>query len=461
MAQFNDSMLHNAKKLHFVGIGGSGMCPLAEILHSKGYIITGSDVNEGDTIDRIRSLGIKVFMGHKAENVGDADILVHTAAVHEDNPELQYAKQHGIPVIERSILLGMVSRKFPNTIAVSGTHGKTTTTSMISQIMIYAGIDPTIIIGGKLPLIESNGRGGKSDIMVCEACEYVDTFLQLTPAVSVILNIDADHLDYFGTLENIIKSFRQFATQTTSTLIVNGDDDNSMKAVNGLNKEIITFGLNNRNSYYAENICVANGSYFNYDLMSGGKKLCHIELGVPGKHNILNSLGAAAACLNAGVSSSDIEKYIKTFRGAGRRFEIYGDFKGVTLADDYAHHPHEITATLDAARHLTKNKLWAIFQPFTFSRTKTWLNEFAQSLSVADHVILAEIMGSRETNIYNVHSSDIAAKLNNAVCIDAFEDIADYIVKNAQPGDFVITMGGGDIYKAAKLIRQKYLSLNA
>lgn len=451
-----DNILNNAKKLHFVGVGGSGMCPLAEILHCKGYEITGSDVNEGDTLDRIRNLGIKVYMGHRAENVGDADVLVHTAAVHEDNPELQYAKANGIPVIERSILLGIVCRKFSNTIAVCGTHGKTTTTSMISQVLLKAGVDPTIIIGGKLPLIESNGRYGNSQTAVCEACEYVDTFLQITPAVAVILDIDADHLDYFGTLENIIKSFRRFALQTDKDLIVNGDDANSMKAVEGLDKNIITFGIQPSNDYYAENITAYTGSYYEYDLMSAGNKLGHIRLGVPGYHNVTNSLGAVAACINAGVSVEDIEKYIPTFTGAGRRFEIYGKFDGFTLADDYAHHPNEIKVTLDAAKKLTDNELWAIFQPFTFSRTQTWLKEFAQALSIADHVVLPEIMGSREVNTYNIHSSDIAALLDNAVCIDDFDEIADYIVKNAKPGDFVITMGGGDIYKAAKKIRARY-----
>lgn len=456
MTEINDGILNKVKKIHFVGIGGSGMCPLAEILHCKGYEITGSDVNEGDTLDRIRKLGIKVYMGHKAENLGDAELLVHTAAVHEDNPELQIAKQKGVPVLERSILLGMVCRKFSNTIAVCGTHGKTTTTSMISQIMLKADVDPTVIIGGRLPLIESNGKCGNTQTLVCEACEYVDTFLQITPAVAVILNIDADHLDYFGTLENIIKSFRKFAMQTDKQLIVNGDDANSMKAVEGLDKEIITFGLNSTNDYYAENITVCNGSYYEYDLMSKGEKLGHIQLGVPGRHNVVNSLGAVAACINAGVSVEDIEKYIHTFTGAGRRFEIYGTYNGVTVADDYAHHPNEIKVTLDAAMKLKKNELWAIFQPFTFSRTKTWLKEFAEALSVADHVVLPEIMGSREVNTFNIHSSDIAALLNNAVCIDDFNDIADYIIENAKPGDFVITMGGGDIYKAAKIIRSKY-----
>ena len=344
-----DNILDSAKKLHFVGIGGAGMCPLAEILHGKGYAVTGSDMFESDNTERLRSLGITVYSGHDAKNAEGADALIHTAAVHADNPELVYARQHGIPVIERSILLGIISRRFDNTIAVCGTHGKTTTTSMISHVLYAAKKDPTIVIGGRLPSIGSTGRSGGSDTMVCEACEYVDTFLQIEPNVAVILNIDEDHLDYFKTLENIIRSFNRFANQTKSSVIVNGDDENSMKALSGVKKRIITFGLEKKNDYYAENIQVKNGSYYSYDLMKKGEKLCRIELGVPGIHNVSNSLGACAALINAGVTPEETAALLPTFTGAGRRFEIYGTYEGVTVIDDFAHHPHEIDATLEAA----------------------------------------------------------------------------------------------------------------
>ena len=455
MTEINDNILEHVHRLHFVGIGGSGMCPLAEILHSKGYEITGSDVNETDTLARLRSLGIPIKMGHRAENVGDAELVVHTAAVHMDNPELAWALEKKIPVMERSRLLGLISRKFDCTVAVSGTHGKTTTTSMLSQILICAEKDPTVIIGGKLPLINSNGTAGKSETMVCEACEYVDTFLQLSPAMSIILNIDADHLDYFKTLDNIIASFHKFSLLTSRTLIVNGDDANSMKAVEGVDRELITFGLDEHNDYYPTNLHPYDGSYYEYDLTSGGKVLCHVHVGVPGRHNVLNSLAVCAAALKLGVTPEEIEKYLPSFHGAGRRFEIYGTFAGVTVVDDYAHHPTEIRATLDAAMKLPHKKVWAVFQPFTFSRTVMWLEEFAKALSSADRVILSPIMGSRETNSYGISSQDVCDRIPGSIYLQSFEEIAQYISDHADPGDFVLTMGGGDIYKAAKLIRNK------
>jgi len=275
----NNDILDKVKKIHFVGIGGSGMCPIAEILHNKGYKLTGSDVSESDTLARIRSYGIPVTMGHKAENVDGAELVVYTAAVKKDNPELVSAQQKNIPTVERSVMLGMVTRKYKNPVAVSGTHGKTTTTAMITQIFINAGVDPTAIIGGKLPFIGGNACVGKSETIVCEACEYVDTFLQLSPAVSVILNIDADHLDYFGTVENIIKSFHQFASQTSNVLIVNGDNKNTMKAVEGIqNAKIITFGFKPSNDYYVVNIADKQKARENFTLMKKGKKLADISL---------------------------------------------------------------------------------------------------------------------------------------------------------------------------------------
>ncbi|NLG93732.1 MAG: UDP-N-acetylmuramate--L-alanine ligase, partial [Clostridiales bacterium] len=270
--------LSDVKKIHFVGIGGSGMCPLAEILHSRGFELTGSDTNESDTLARVRSYGIPVFMGHRAENIGDADMVVYTAAVKDDNPELVAARAKGIPTVERSVMLGIVTRRYPHPVAVSGTHGKTTTTAMITQILLDAGKDPSAVIGGKLPLIGGNGRVGNSGTIVCEACEYVDKFLQLHPEVSVILNVDADHLDYFGTVENIIKSFRRFAKQTSKTLIVNGDDENSMKAVEGLgHASVVTFGLDAKNDFHAENIADTKEARESFSVVKNGKKVADVQ----------------------------------------------------------------------------------------------------------------------------------------------------------------------------------------
>ncbi|MFQ8601317.1 MAG: UDP-N-acetylmuramate--L-alanine ligase [Oscillospiraceae bacterium] len=294
-------ILEGKKHIHFIGIGGSGMFPLAQILHAEGYYLTGSDNNETDTLELVRKLGIPVYMGQAAGNIEGADLVVHTAAIMQDNPELIAARQSGVPVLERSELLGVVTHRYSNTVCVSGTHGKTTTTSMLVQILLETDIDPTAVIGGKLPAIGGNGRVGASDVMVCEACEFVDTFLKLYPDISVILNIDADHLDYFGTLENIIKSFRKFSEMTTKMLLVNGDDANTMKAVDGLDKKLVTFGYADTNDYYVMNITHGEGIQTAYDLMKGGDCLGRITIHVPGDHNVINSLAACAAAAELGV----------------------------------------------------------------------------------------------------------------------------------------------------------------
>ena len=455
-----NDILGKVKKIHFVGIGGSGMCPLAEILYHKGYQITGSDVSESDTLERVRSYGIPVTMGHRAENVEGAELVVYTAAVKQDNPELAAAREKGIPTAERSVLLGMVTRRYNDSVAVSGTHGKTTTTAMITQICLEAGLDPSAVIGGKLPLIGGNGRAGKSELMVCEACEYVDTFLQLTPAVSIILNIDADHLDYFKTLDNIIKSFRQFARQTTRALIVNGDDENTRKAVQGLDHaEILTFGLSPENDYYAAQIHDGARVCESFALMKRGQKLAEVSLSVPGKHNILNALAAAAAADYLGVPAGQIAHGLHSFTGVHRRFEILGNFGGITVADDFAHHPTELTATLTAAMNMGFRKVWAIFQPHTYSRTYLLLDDFARALAIPDHVILSEILPVRETNTYNIYAKDLADKIPGCVWFKTFEEIADYAIAQAQPGDLLLTLGGGNVYQCANLIVEKYRAM--
>ena len=450
-------LLDSVKRIHFVGIGGSGMCPLAEILFHRGFVITGSDTNESDTLERVRSYGIPVHMGHRAENIGDAQLVVYTAAVKQDNPELVAAREKGVPTVERSVLLGMVTDRYRDSIAVSGTHGKTTTTGMITQLFLSAGRDPSAVIGGKLPFIGSNGRAGKSETMVCEACEYVDTFLHLHPAISIILNIDADHLDYFKNLENIIKSFRQFATQTSRLLIVNGDDANSRKAVEGLrHAPVVTFGFAEGNDYRAVDIADTKGARESFTIQKQGQPLCRVELSVPGRHNILNALAAAAAADQMGIPPEEIAKGLHAFTGVHRRFEVLGRFDGVTVADDFAHHPTELTATLTAAMHMGFREVWAVFQPHTFSRTYLLLDDFAKALSIPDHVVMTEILPVREENIYGIHTSDLAAKIPGSCWFESFEEIASYVMEKAQPGDLILTLGGGDIYKCANLIVKRY-----
>lgn len=438
------NILDKVKKIHFIGIGGSGMCPIAEILYHKGYQITGSDMNESDTLDRIRSYGIPVNMGHRAENIGDAELVVYTAAIKKDNPELLSAKEKGIPVLERSVMLGMVTRRYAESIAVSGTHGKTTTTAMITQICMNAKIDPTAIIGGKLPFIGSNGRVGKSNVIICEACEYVDTFLQLFPTISVILNIDADHLDYFGSLENIIKSFHKFSLQTQRLLIINGDDPNTKKAVEKIeNAKIITFGFNPNNDYYANQIIDEKNARDSFTLVKNGCNFAEIHLSVPGKHNIYNALAAAAVADSLGVPASCISESLHQFSGVHRRFEILGNFNGITIADDFAHHPTELSATLSSAMAMGFRKVWAIFQPHTFSRTYMLLDDFAKALSIPDYTILSEILAVRETNIYNIYAKDLAEKIPGSIWFKTFDEIVDYVTHHAQSGDLILTLGGG------------------
>jgi UDP-N-acetylmuramate--alanine ligase len=448
-----NNILSGIKRVHFVGIGGSGMSPLAEILHSRGYIITGSDINESDNVDRIRSLGIPVVLKQQEQNVGDAELVVYTSAVNPNNPELVKAVESGIPIIERGKLLGLITQEFKKTIGVAGTHGKTTTTSMLSQILILGGFDPSIFIGGKLPLINANGRAGNSDIMVCESCEFQDHYLSMKPAVSLILNVDADHLDYFGNLENVIESFRKFANLAESAVIINADDQNTLRVAERLSgKKIITYGYSQDNDWYAKNIRLVNGSFGQYDLYYRGKLFAPIKLGVPGEYNISNSMGAAAAAHFCGATGEQIAEGLESFKGAGRRFEFLGKFGGITIADDYAHHPTEISATLNAAKAMGYQKVWAVFQPFTYSRTARHLDGFIESLSTADQVILSKIMGSREINKWGVSSEQIVQRIPNAVYLPEFDQISEYVSENASDGDLVLTMGGGDVYKCARMI---------
>lgn len=449
---FSDpDILNKVKKIHFVGIGGSGMSGLAEILLNRGYEITGSDNNETDTLAHIRSLGIPVIMGHSAGNIGDAQLVVHTAAVHADNPELIAARANRTPVLERAELLGLITMQYPDTIAISGTHGKTTTTCMVTQILTLAGMDPSAAIGGKLPLIGSNSRAGDSELMVCEACEFVDSFLNLRPAISVILNIDADHLDYFKTMSNLIEHFSTFASLTSRVLIYNGDDSNTLAAVKDYPHKKITFGFKKKNDFTAVEKSSRDGLRC-FDILYKGEPFASISLKIPGKHNILNALAACAAAREVGATAEDIERGLNSFTGAGRRFEILGQINGFTVADDYAHHPAELEATLKAAKEMGFNRVWAVFQPFTYSRTVMLMEDFARVLQIADKVVLAEIMGSREVNTYNVYSKDLAEKVPGSVWFSTFDEIADYVLKNAGQGDLVITLGCGDIYKAAKLM---------
>ena len=453
-----DNLLKSIKRIHFIGIGGSGMCPLAEILHKEGYILSGSDNNETDTLARIRALGIPVAMGQRAENIEGAEMIVYTAALLQDNPELVAAKESGIPTFERSKLLGAVTRIYPNSICISGTHGKTTSCSMLTQVLIEADFDPTAVIGGKLPLTGSNGMVGHSEHMVCEACEFVDTFLDLSPDVAVVLNIDEDHLDYFKTLDNLKKSFTKFASMATKAIIYNGDDANTVEAILPALKESgkpgITFGFEKCNDYYADNIS-NNNEYDSFDLVRHGEKLGRVTLSIPGKHNIYNALAVIAAAMYSGVTFEQCVRGIADFHGAGRRFEKLAEIDGITIADDYAHHPRELEVTLNTAMNMGYKKVWAVFQPFTYSRTAMLFDDFVRVLQIPDRCIMTEIMGSREINTYGIYTEQLAEKIPGSVWFNTFEEVAQYAVDNAESGDLIITLGCGDIYKAAKIMIKK------
>lgn len=452
-----ENFLTGKKHIHFIGIGGSGMYPLAQILHTKGYYLTGSDNNETSTLEAVREMGIPVTLGQRAENIDGADLIVFSAAIMEDNPELiaaREAEKHGVRLAERSELLGLVTEQFSKAFCVSGTHGKTTTTSMLTMIMLAANIDVSAVIGGKLRAIGGSGRAGSSEYMVCEACEFKDTFLRLFPNISVILNIDEDHMDYFKTMDNLKSSFEKFCGLTTDLIIANGDDANVRDVLNNCKSDarFITFGESETNDFYAGYIRQLSDFRWRFSLMNKATEVCQLDLNVPGKHNVYNAVAAAAAAYSAGIPVEAIQRGISDFKGAMRRFEKLAEINGVTFVDDYGHHPAEISATLKTAKGMSFRRVWCVHQPFTYSRTAMLLDEFAEALSIADKVVLTEIMGSREKNTYNIYSKDLAAKIDGCVWFPTFEEVAKYVVDNAEAGDLVITTSCGDVYKVADMM---------
>ena len=449
-----DKLFNNAKKIHMIGIGGAGMYPIAEILRTEGYSLTGSDNNVSDKTEKLQKMGIEVIMGHYPENVDGADLVIYSAAISKDNPELVSAEQKGIPTLERSFALGALSRRYKNTIGVCGTHGKTTVTSMITQVLYENDFDPSAVIGGNLPAINSYGRAGKSDIFVCESCEYVDTFLKLSPDIAVVLNIDCDHMEYFKTLDRLKQSFVAFCNMA-KTAIVNGDDKNTMDAMRFVTANVITFGIGTHNDYYAKNIKLQTKEAGEYDLYHKGEFISHIKVSAPGKHNIINSLAAAATCHFVGANGEQIASALPRFKGAGRRFEILYNSDSLTIADDYAHHPKELEVTLTSAMNMGYNKVIAVFQPFTYSRTKLLFDDFVEVLKIADKCLLTEIMGSRETDNLGMYSSMLAEKIPDCEWFNSFEEISERALELAEENDLIITLGCGDIYKAAKIMIKK------
>ncbi len=448
-----DKYFTEARHIHLIGIGGSGMCPIAELLLSMGYTVSGSDRNENDNVKRLKSLGVIVYSEHLPENIDGADLVAYSAAVPHNNPEMVAADQKGIFKMERSQLLGAITRCYDNVIGVCGTHGKTTVTSMITHILLLNKQNPNAVIGGKLPAVNSSCVVGKSQTLVCESCEFVDSFLQFSPDITVLLNIDNDHMDYFKTMENLENSFKKFVDMG-KICYANGDDDRVKRVVSDISGDVVTYGFNSDNTYYPENI--TGGKYgYCFDVMSKGKALGHLEMHAPGKHNIYNGLVSFAVCYEIGVEPQGIADAVARFNGAGRRFEFIGESNGITVVDDYAHHPTEIKATLTAAKTLDYKKVIVVFQPYTYSRVALLKDGMIDALSVADKVFLTPIVASRETNTYNVYSEDIADCLPNAEVVADYDSLAQKMIDCANSGDLLITMGAGDIYKVAHIILRK------
>ena len=444
--------------VHFIGIGGISMSGLAEILLERGFTVSGSDSQESELTKKLVGHGAQVFYGQKAENIIEGiDVVVYTAAIHPDNPEYMAAEAKGLPMLSRAEFLGQIMRNYDQSIAIAGTHGKTTTTSMVTEILMDAKKDPTITVGGMLDIIGGNIRVGGPELFVLEACEYTNSFLSFFPTIEVILNIEADHLDFFKDLDDIRESFRRFAAllPDDGTLIINTDIENHEEICKGLTCKVVTVGSDPKKSHYsAANVTFNHTACASYDLLEDGQKVDTITLGVPGMHNVYNSLAAIAAAREVGVEIEDIKNGLLSYAGTHRRFEKKGELNGITIIDDYAHHPQEIAATLETAKNYPHKELWCVFQPHTYSRTKSLFDEFAEALSKADHVILADIYAARETDDLGISSKMLADKIASfgadAYFLPSFEEIEKFILEKCMHGDLLITMGAGDIVKVGE-----------
>lgn len=448
--------------VHFIGIGGISMSGLAEILLEKGFTISGSDSKESDLTDILTSKGATIFYGQKAENIiPGIQLVVYTAAIHEDNPEFAEAKARQLPMLSRAQLLGQIMDNYEKSIAVAGTHGKTTTTSMISEILMAAKADPTISVGGILPSIGGNLRVGASSVFVSEACEYTNSFLNFRPKYSIILNVEAEHLDFFKDLDDIRHSFRKFAGNTLAdgATIINGEISNYEELTHNLPQEIITYGFDSSFDFYATDVTYNEKACPAFTVMHHDKKVADIQLSVPGRHNASNALAAVALAVTMELDTDAIVRGLDAFGGANRRFQYKGIVDGVTVIDDYAHHPTEIRATLSAAENYPHQRLVLVFQPHTYSRTKAFLDDFADVLSMADVVVLADIFAAREQNTYGVSSKDILSRLKakgtEAYYFPSFEEIEKFLLKNCVNGDLLITMGAGNIVEIGEALLGK------
>lgn len=441
--------------IHFIGIGGISMSGLAEILLEEGFTISGSDAKESPLTDKLASEGVQISYPQSAANITSGiDAVVYTAAIHEDNPEFAAAKNTGLPMLSRAELLGQIMDNYVNSVAVAGTHGKTTTTSMLSQVLLAADSDPTISVGGILKAIHGNIRVGHSDVFLTEACEYTNSFLNFHPKYSLILNIEEDHLDFFKDLADIRHSFRRFAENTAEggTIIINGAIADYEEIVKDLPVSVVTYGLTEACDYYPSDITFDEKGCATYTAVHQGRALTSVKLNIPGMHNVSNSLAVIATALSLKIELSTITSGISQFTGTDRRFELKGMYKdGVTVIDDYAHHPTEIAATLTAAQNYPHKRIICVFQPHTYTRTKAFLKDFAKALSLADVIVLADIYAARETDTLGISSKNIEDDLKalgkEAYYFPSFDEIENFLQKKCMNGDLLITMGAGDVVK--------------
>ena len=449
MAKSNliETYFQPGRRVHLVGIGGVSMRPLGLVLKGMGLNVTGSDMNSSVSTDELIAKGIHVEIGHRAENIAGAECIIRTAAAHNDNPEIAAARAAGIPVFERAQAWGQIMKAYENAICISGTHGKTSTTSMVTHIMMEAQKDPTVMIGGYLPLLRAGHRVGKGDTIILESCEYCDSFLNFFPTLAVVLNIEEDHLDYFKDLAEIQQSFHKFAAIATFGILANGDDRNTVEAMKGLN--YVSFGLDTRNDIYAANV---SADYRSFDVICKGECYCHLNLKVVGKHNALNALAAAGTAWMLGLPGETAAAGLATFTGASRRMEYKGQFNGADVYDDYAHHPGELAATFDAVRTMGYNRIVVAFQPHTYTRTHALFDDFLRELRKPDQLVVAEIYAARERNTIGISSQDLTDKIPGSVFCETLPEVTAWLRENVKPGDLVLTVGAGDIYRAGEAL---------
>ena len=451
------SYLVPGKRAHLAGIGGVSMSPLAEVLHGMGLKVRGSDTNDGPTVAHLRSLGIEVAVGHAADNLGDCDFVVRTAAIHDDNPEISGAITRGIPVFERAQAWGAIMKGYRNALCIAGTHGKTTTTSMATHIFMAAQKDPTVMIGGTLELLHSGYRVGGGDTIIAESCEYCNSFLSFFPTVAVILNVEADHLDFFKDLADVERSFRKFAELVPERgfVVANRDDAGTRETLLGYERPVFWFSMNDETAdCHAANVVWTDGLPA-FDAVIRGETYAHVALRVGGAHNVMNALAAASGAYLLGLPGEAVTQGLATFHGAGRRFEKKGEYRGAAVYDDYAHHPGELRALLTMAKALPYKRIVCAFQPHTYSRTHALFDEFVRELKRPDVVVLAEIYAAREQNDTGISSAGLAAEIPGAIYCPTLAKVTETLRAVARPGDLILTVGAGDIYKAGeKLLKE-------